>query len=245
VGNEGTGLSIGDEATVRNGWIAGNQWGGVHVSGTTAELDHLFIVGNTRPNTAGSGLMVSSGAEAYITNSTIVGNTSPGGSGGLHGREAHIEARNTIVAFNDSSPDGGGVVADLAYGTSTIVMQYCDVYGNIPTDFVDVTDPTGTDGNVSIDPMFLDITAIDPVDWDLHLGSASPLVDVGDPGILDPDGSVSDMGAYGGAYAGGWDLDGDGYPSWWQPGDYEFATYPALGWDCDDLDAEVYPGSGC
>ena len=51
--------------------------------------------------------------------------------------------------------------------------------------------------------------------------------------------------ADGGPNAGSWDLDGDGYPEWWQPGPYDYATYPALGWDCDDSDPDVYPGSGC
>ena len=60
-----------------------------------------------------------------------------------------------------------------------------------------------------------------------------------------PSGSPSDIGAYGGPGADRWDLDGDGYPSWWQPGPYDFSTYPGLGWDCDDLDAGIYPGNGC
>jgi len=50
---------------------------------------------------------------------------------------------------------------------------------------------------------------------------------------------------YGGPYADSWDLDGDGYPEWWQPGDYDFGSYPAFGWDCDDGDPEVIPGAGC
>lgn len=29
------------------------------------------------------------------------------------------------------------------------------------------------------------------------------------------------------------------------PGPYDPVNYPALGWDCDDQDALVYPGSGC
>ena len=53
------------------------------------------------------------------------------------------------------------------------------------------------------------------------------------------------MGAYGGAEAGSWDLDLDGYDEWWQPGDYDFGTYPGQGWDCDDMDETAFPGSGC
>ena len=37
---------------------------------------------------------------------------------------------------------------------------------------------------------------------DLHLVPGSPLVDAGDPGLLDPDGSRSDIGVHGGPAAG-------------------------------------------
>ena len=62
---------------------------------------------------------------------------------------------------------------------------------------------------------------------------------------VDTGGSPPDIGAYGGPGAGAWDLDRDGYPAWWQPGPYDAATYPAAGWDCDDLDAAVGPAAGC
>lgn len=93
------------------------------------------------------------------------------------------------------------------------------------------------------DPQYLDTTPQAPLDWDLHLGATSLLIDAGDPTILDPDGSVSDIGAYGGPGAGGFDLDFDGYGEWWLPGPYD----PANSWclDCDDSDPAVYPGSGC
>jgi len=54
-----------------------------------------------------------------------------------------------------------------------------------------------------------------------------------------------DIGVYGGGAAAIWDLDRDGYPLWWQPGPYDATTYPGEGRDCDDMDPEVYPGSGC
>jgi len=78
-----------------------------------------------------------------------------------------------------------------------------------------------------------------------RLDPASPLIDAGDPTILDPDGSRSDIGIYGGPAAGGWDQDFDGFFEWWQPGDYDSTDYPALGWDCDDRDEDLYPDSGC
>jgi len=106
-----------------------------------------------------------------------------------------------------------------------------------------MADPAGLYGNVSVDPALLDLTDPDPRNWDLHLALSSPLIDAGGLGPLDPDGSPSDMGAYGGTGASGWDLDLDGFPEWWQPGAYDVVTYPALGWDCDDLDPWTYPGA--
>ena len=43
-------------------------------------------------------------------------------------------------------------------------------------------------------------------DWtndDFSLKSSSPARDAGDPAILDPDGSASDLGAYGGSAGAG------------------------------------------
>ena len=124
-------------------------------------------------------------------------------------------------------------------------MTYGNAYGNIPDDYSGFTDPIGTNGNISVDPGFLDTSASDPADWDFHLSDTSLLIDAGDSAILDPDSTTSDIGAFGGPGAGEWDRDGDGYPEWWQPGEYDDTSYPAEGWDCDDLDETIYPGSGC
>ena len=65
------------------------------------------------------------------------------------------------------------------------------------------------------------------------------------PGIRDPDGGPSNIGAYGGPGGSSWDLDADGFPAWWQPGPYDPAVHPGLGLDCNDMNPLVYPGSGC
>jgi len=123
-------------------------------------------------------------------------------------------------------------------------FRYCDMWSNAGGDFWGLVSPVGTYGNLGVDPGFEDPDCATG-SCDFHLANSSALVDAGDPTVADPDGSVADMGLYGGADGGGFDLDGDGYFSWWQPGPYDFTSYPALGWDCDDLDAEVYPGAGC
>jgi hypothetical protein len=108
-----------------------------------------------------------------------------------------------------------------------------------------MSDPTGSYGNLSVDPQLLDLGGVDPLEWDLHLDTSSPLVDAGDSGILDPDSGTSDVGAYGGPQAEDWDRDDDGYEDWWQPGPYDGVYYPPMGLDCDDLDPAIYPGAGC
>ena len=116
-------------------------------------------------------------------------------------------------------------------------IAHGNAWGNVPDSYAGVADPTGTSGNLSAFPQFLDTLDVDPLAWDLHLEATSVLVDAGDPSILDPDGSPSDIGAYGGPGAELWDLDRDGYPEWWLPGPYDAATSPDL--DCDDSDPTV------
>jgi len=73
------------------------------------------------------------------------------------------------------------------------------------------------EGNIFANPMITD-------SMDYHLQAFSPCIDAGDPNILDPDGSRSDMGAYGGPY-------GETYPYLDLP--------PAIP---DSLEAEISAG---
>ena len=109
------------------------------------------------------------------------------------------------------------------------------MWGNGPDDWYGLADPTGTDGDLSVDP--------DLLSGGVHLDAGSALIDAGDPARLDPDGSRSDIGPLGGPYADTFDQDQDGWPGWWLPGPYDATTSPGM--DCDDDDASVYPGSGC
>ena len=60
-------------------------------------------------------------------------------------------------------------------------------------------------GNINSEPLFVGDgvamdprQAVDPLVFDYHLQSSSPLVDAGNPSVIDVDGTVSDIGAYGG-----------------------------------------------
>ena len=70
---------------------------------------------------------------------------------------------------------------------------YNDVWAHAGGHFSGMDDPTGVDGNLSVDPLFQDP---DADNYDLL--AVSQCVDAGDPDLLDADGTRSDMGAYGG-----------------------------------------------
>ncbi|MFH1467830.1 MAG: MopE-related protein [Pseudomonadota bacterium] len=189
-------------------------------------------------------------SEASLTASVVAQNISSARvldqGAGIYAGSSTLVLTNTAVVSNTlhgGSPEGGGIYAT---SDSTVTLVSSDAWGNSDGDYAGFVDPTGTAGNLSVDPEFLDIGSgscwDDPFGRDLHLAVTSPLIDAGDPDILDPDGSPSDIGIYGGAAAGSWDLDGDGYNAWWLAGAYDAATSP--GTDCDDGDATISTDCG-
>ena len=96
--------------------------------------------------------------------------------------------RNPRVIFDFNIPD-----------SSDIRITYNCFYSNRPMmrPHIGNTNGSGTIdsvyGNVYADPMFVDYD-----NGDLRLQKGSPCIDAGAPWILDPDGSRSDIGAFGG-----------------------------------------------
>jgi hypothetical protein len=243
---QGGGLAHTGDATctLRNAVVTGNvaAWdaygGGISVNTGRLVMDNVVVAGNESGGTGG-GIGVSTGM-VEATNVTVVGNSAVGEGGGVWLGGIPWTATGITISENTAST-GGGVACDAC----TATFGSSNVWANVPDDFIGIDDPTGIDGNISMDPELLDITAADPADWDVHLSASSALVNACDTCLDDPDGSTADTGAFGGPGAAEWDLDGDGYPGWWQPGPYDYTSYPALGWDCDDRDIDVYPGNGC
>jgi hypothetical protein len=85
--------------------------------------------------------------------------------------------------------------------TATFQAAYSDFYDNGDEPFAGGVD-AGT--NAQVDPLHVDTSAAASLAWDLHLDTASPLIDAGDPSIQDADGSPSDISAYGGPGGGDW-----------------------------------------
>ena len=237
---DGGSLVFNNGMVVNNHTSSNTGGGGVLAWWGSASMSNVILTKNAAPGGAGACLWYSS---LTLANGSVAGNTTGagGGGGGIHlvqGAASSLNMTNVDVSRNQADAGGGGVNAGVAG------VSYSNAYDNLPVNYWSMTDPTGTNGNISADPLYLDTSSPYAMLWDLHLDVGSPLIDAGDPSLLDPDGSPSDIGAFGGPGAGSFDLDWDGYPMWWQPGPYDHATYPAQGWDCDDLDPDVYPGNG-
>jgi hypothetical protein len=107
-----------------------------------------------------------------------------------------------VLTDNEATLGGAVYLTEL----SDIVVRNCIAWENLPYDFdingrvifmyyTDVTEDFPGNNNINKDPIFMD-----PDNYDYHLHSASPCIDAGDPDdiYLDVDGSINDMGAYGG-----------------------------------------------
>ncbi len=217
---------------------ASERGGGLRLNMTAGTVSHAIVAGNAADHGAGIAIY---DAAVPMDHVSVVGNRAATKAGGIlfiDGEESPLG--HAIVADNSGFESGAGVAVD----GNAPAITYTAFHGNQPDDVAGLTDPIGTDGNVAADPMFLSTSGTSARSWDLHLAATSPLVDAGDPLATDPDGSIADPGAFGGEAAARFDVDGDGHPLWWQPGDYD-AGLAAAGFDCDDLDAAVFPGSGC
>ncbi len=166
--------------------------GGIAVSGGVLRMANVLSAWN-EADEAGGGL-VATGANVTAENVTWGFETSTVAAVDMS-ESGHLVLRNSIVY---ATAGGSGVVVSLS---STLEASYNDVYGNETSQWGGQDDPTGVNGNISADPLFIDVTENgDPLDDDWHLAAGSPCIDAGDPAPsqTDVDGTRNDMGAYGG-----------------------------------------------
>lgn len=105
----------------------------------------------------GGGVSVWERSEPILIGNTIVANRADLGGGGVYvERDSHPECVRNIVAFSTA---GGGITVGEA--TSTKPMLCNDTFGNDPVDYSGFPDPTGTNGNLSEDPLFCDLDSLD------------------------------------------------------------------------------------
>ncbi|HEY3268303.1 MAG TPA: right-handed parallel beta-helix repeat-containing protein [Armatimonadota bacterium] len=139
----------------------------------------------------GGGIYCSS-SSATVTGNTIVGNAATWPGAAIHVLGSATIANN-IVAFNTD-----GIA--LNQGAST--LGHNDVYGNVGPAYPDAADPTGTNGNISADPLFINTST-----GNYRLQAGSPCKDTGNDAFATPgetdvaghprvSGAHTDMGAY-------------------------------------------------
>jgi len=117
---------------------------------------------------------------------------------------------NYIIGKETNSPQGmyvssqdtvkNNVVSNTVRGIvagnpQNLVAKYNNLWNNE----INYTNLTPDTTNLSVDPMVMNDDTTQG-DLDFHLQMYSPLIDAGDPTILDKDGSRSDIGLYGGPY---------------------------------------------
>ena len=185
-------------------------------------LKNVSLVENTASQNGGNSYVFDVGA-IVMENNTFVGGT----GGNLYFSKTAVTFTNNVVAY---TTDTYGVYAADSATDSDSDFTYNDWYDNGTSD----TDgyfsfSTTSNGNITDSPDFSDYSVDGDCDNDdLTLSAGSALIDSGDPSISDPDGSDSDIGAYGGPGSTAVDEDGDGY--------YSES-------DCDDTDSSINPGA--
>lgn len=206
----GGGIFIhGGSPTIQGNVIRGNSvhysGGGIYSWYATPLITNNVVSGNIAEYYGG-------GIDCTRGGGTVIGNTISGNAadqhygGGLLLDQTTVTARNNIISF---ATKGGGVY--ITSGT-TVDFKYCDVYGNNEGNYTVVADQTGSNGNLSVDPLFANAAS-----GDFHLkaiagrwnGAAwvndavsSPCLDAGDPSSPyanepAPNGGCVNMGAFG------------------------------------------------
>lgn len=179
-------------------------------------INNIIVAGNAVSNTNTSAYLYGGvyiyGSRVSVTNGDFVGNSASSYKYAytpffFSSTAARLTVRNLNVV--DNSFEGTAITrADLFYSSSSS--------SDAEFDYINVLDNVGGESTLyrsgewtpaitsySLDPSYTDVSG-DAVDWDLRISAASPLVDAGDPSILDADGSRSDMGAFGGEEGGSW-----------------------------------------
>jgi hypothetical protein len=176
---------------------------GIYIRTSSFTLSHSVIAGNWTSNEGGALVVGGSGstwsdecpcppeqATGVIDFIVAYDNAADEGASGLWVRSPSLSVTNSIWFANT----GTVVIAEPIDEMSTTAVEPVWTYNDTsPASFVGMNDPTGSNGNLSADPAFVDAPA-----GDFHLSPASACIDAGHPAVDDSDGTRADMGRFGG-----------------------------------------------
>jgi parallel beta-helix repeat protein len=167
-------------------------------------VNHCTIIENSASYNGG-GICIVYGSWPSIVNCTISRNSAVQNGGGIGSHSAngaHLYMYNTII---EGSSGNGGVYLE---GFDLATMTHCDFSNNEHGNFTGTSIPPGVGQIVTVNAngdscdafmnIFLDPEFVYPTQSDHRLQWGSPCIDAGhpDPQYNDPDGTISDMGAY-------------------------------------------------
>ncbi len=167
-----------------------DRGGGICLYQSSPLIKSSRIYDNTA-NDCGSGIYAYS-SEALIDKCVIIHNRSRGDGGGVCFEESSVNMVNCTISHNSSHGHGGGVfVGDSSipnlvstiiafswngegiYGSPSaggVLLSCCDIYGNVDGDYGGtITDQTGSNGNISEDPLFCNFMSLN-----CGIGDSSP-----------------------------------------------------------------------
>jgi predicted outer membrane repeat protein len=156
--------------------LSGNsaaRGGGVAVRTTVKFSLENVLVTSGSADVTGAAFYFGDGATGTVRFVTVAGAEAPDG--------AAMRVQAATVTVTSSA-----FVGDISVDTATPGWRWNDTWQG---SFSGMADPTGTDGNLAVDPLLA---------ADGRLSGTSPLIDAGEPELMDLDGSRADMGAFGG-----------------------------------------------
>jgi len=189
------------------GGIFESEGGAVAVQGNRVVLSNNVFFANDGAQGGGAvTLSTSAGGATYVTNNVMVYNESANGEGaGVHfdsgvSINGAPNVQNNIVAFNT----GWGIYAEATFPSSVDYNDYFQNSSGAAGSGITII-PTQAH-SIYVDPLFVAVT--DDGNYtndDFDLQATSQCIDAGNPAPAynDPDGSLNDMGAYGGP-GGAW-----------------------------------------
>lgn len=178
IGNSSSGIICYSEADVENNLISSNEGDGVvcdsyvqstitgntikgNVNGIRCIAYTPIMAGNLIFDNSGNGIVANGPYTPIITNNTIANNVGKG----VYCISAHPSISNNVLAYN-------------AYGlsaTSTYTTLYNNCFfGNTTANYSGITDKTGSNGNITADPLFINYSGCN-----YHLKFDSPCINAG------------------------------------------------------------------
>jgi parallel beta-helix repeat protein len=209
---------------VRDNKIVNNNGGGICFYGSSPEITGNIISKNSAER--GGGILCGSSSTAVISENiifendgglwgggifcyesspTIIGNliyenTVIDWGGGICCDEATPTLINNVISDNIAFSEGGGL---YCFNNSYVTVVNTILWANSPREisyrsggtysitYSDIRGGWAGEGNIDKDPYF-----ISAYEGDYNVCSQSPCIDAGDPSIVDPDSSISDIGKY-------------------------------------------------